>query len=359
MKRLNFLSVLFVALFLTTTIFAQFTRQQAIDLILNDVLSDDMDNIDVYASFNSFSDDAALIDNDNATNPYAGSWVFYVNDSPFAAWYHQCRYIFVNASNGDYSTVGKEIYPKFLLTDYEEISSAVRPDLIAMDGTPFVPDPQKVESNYNYALIICAMDNMRNISNVSLIFNVLIQNYNYKKENIIVLYNYDGHNYSNRWYDDLDGPLEPSYDIDGEATWENIQTTITNLSTDLEHSDQLAIFFTGVPVQIAGATVNMGFPVDANIIELYPAYDLSQAIDNINCGQMILNFDVNSASEVSSLFEATGSSGDICKNRYLTGSTSTYENNYAEMYFSGGNYSEQLFYWASAARGFLPDVNAP
>ncbi|MCD4698105.1 MAG: hypothetical protein K8S16_17910 [Bacteroidales bacterium] len=153
MKHLKFLSFLFVALFLTTTIFAQFTRQQAIDLILNDVLSDELDNIDVYASFNSFTDDAVLIDNDNAANPYAESWVFYVNDSPFASWYHPCRYIFVNASTVDYSTVDKEIYPKHLSTDFEEISSADRPDPIAMDGTAFVPDPQKVESNYNYALI--------------------------------------------------------------------------------------------------------------------------------------------------------------------------------------------------------------
>jgi len=121
MKHLKFFSVLFVALFITTTIFAQFSRQQAIDLILNDVLSDDLDNIDVYASISSYTTNASLIDDDNAVNPYSGSWVFYINDSPFASWYHPCRYIFVSSSNGDYYVVNKKIYPKYLSTDYEEI----------------------------------------------------------------------------------------------------------------------------------------------------------------------------------------------------------------------------------------------
>jgi len=185
MKHLKFLSVLFVALFSTTTIYAQFTRQQAIDLILNDVLTEELDNIDVYASFSSFTDDTPLIDNDNATNPYAGSWVFYVNDSPFAAWYHPCRYIFVSGSSGDYTTVNKEIYPKYLSTDYEEVSLANRPEPVVMDGAPFVPVPEE-DSEFNYALIICAEDYERNISNVSLIFNVLSQTYNYNKEKIYV-----------------------------------------------------------------------------------------------------------------------------------------------------------------------------
>ncbi|MCF8369035.1 MAG: hypothetical protein K9G76_08315 [Bacteroidales bacterium] len=124
---------------------------------------------------------------------------------------------------------------------------ADRPDPVAMEGTAFIPAPEKVESSYNYALIISALDDIRKISNVSLIFNVLIDNYNYKKENIIVLYSYDGHNYSNGWFDNLDGPLNPDGDIDGPATWANIQSTIAQLTNDLGHDHQLAVFFTGVP----------------------------------------------------------------------------------------------------------------
>ncbi|MCF8369039.1 MAG: hypothetical protein K9G76_08335 [Bacteroidales bacterium] len=314
MKQFKFLLFLLVAFFLATTTFAQFTRQQAIDLILNDVLSDDLNKIDIYASFNSFTDDVELIDNDNATNPNADSWVFYVNDSPFAAWYHPCRYIFVSTSNGDYTTVSKEIYPKYLSTDYEVISTANRPDPIPMEGTAFIPTPEKVESSYNYALIICALDDIRNISNVSLIFNVLIDNYNYKKENIIVLYSYDGHNYSNNWNDDLDGPEIQSNDIDGPATYATIQQVIAEMKGEIQdpeyvlkalgHGDQLAVFFTGVPVKNTGAEPYMAFHVDQYNMANYPVSGISQPMEDIDCAQMIFTFDLNSASEVSWCFEA-------------------------------------------------------
>ncbi|MEZ5197821.1 MAG: right-handed parallel beta-helix repeat-containing protein [Bacteroidales bacterium] len=368
MKQFKFLSVLLVALLIATTIFAQFTRQQAIDLILNDVLSDELDNIDVYASFNSFSGDAALIDNDNATNPYAESWVFYVNDSPFASWYHPCRYIFVNTSNGNYSTVDKEIYPQYLSTDFEEISSANRPDPIVMDGTAFVPDPQKVESNYNYALIISAIDDVRNISNVSLIFNVLTQNYNYKEENIIVLYSYDGHNYSNDWGDNLNN-IDPEDDIDGPATWATIQQVITEMKGEepnpvyvleaLGHGDQLAVFFTGVPVNTSGIEPMLYFPTEDQIIGPYPVSGLSEPMEDIDCGQMIFTFDVNSASEIIPYFIGPVGSETKCFNRYLFGSTGNGEKNQAEWYITGGLYSEQIYYWAAAVRGLLPEPTAP
>jgi len=81
-------------------------------------------------------------------------------------------------------------------------------------------------------------------------------------------------------------------------------------------------------------------------------------MENIDCGQMILNFDVNSAEEVMAYFEADGTNA-LCQNRYLTGSCAIDEESYEEVYFSTGKYSEQLFYWASAARGYLPEVSAP
>ena len=148
MKNKFRILVLFVAIvcFTTTSIFAQFSRNDAIDLVLNTILTDDIGDVDVYASYNSISTDVELIDNDSESNPYAESWVFFIDDSPFASWYHGCRLVFVSSSNGDYSIENVSIYPKQLSTDYEEVSLADRPDPIVMDGTAFVPDPQKVES---------------------------------------------------------------------------------------------------------------------------------------------------------------------------------------------------------------------
>jgi hypothetical protein len=276
----------------------------------------------------------------------------------------------VSSSNGDYSIENVSIYPKHLSIDYEEVSLADRPDPIAMDGTQFVPDPQKVESNYNYGLIIASMDEPRSWFNTSLIYNVLMQNYNYKKENIFILYNYDGETHIPNFNNDLDGDTYED-DIDGPATWATIQQVIAEMKGEepnpvyeteaLGHGDQLAVFFTGIPVNNSGPEPALVFPVDQNNYVSVAASYISEPMENIACGQMVFTFDVNSSSDVSWYFEAANGTDVKCENRYLHGSTGSNEQNYAEMYFSGGNYSEQLFYWASAARGYLPDVysNAP
>lgn len=177
-----------------------------------------------------------------------------------------------------------------------------------------------------------------------------------------VLYSYDGHNYSNGWYDDLDGPLEPSDDIDGPATWDNIQTTITNLTEDLGHGDQLAVFFTGVPVQNVGGNYHFSF-WNENIGGSYLKSDdvslISVPMEAIDCGHMIFTFDVNSSSDIAAYFEPPVGSEYICLNRYFHGSTGTGEESLEELYITGGIYSEQLYYWASAARGHLPETFAP
>lgn len=344
----------------TTAIFAQFSRNDAINLVLNTVLYDNIGNIDVYCSYNSQTTSVNLIDNDSKPNPYAESWVFFSDDNPFASWYHSSRMIYVSAIDGSYTIENVEIYPKGLKTNYEEVSLANRPASVTMVGTAFTPDPEAKSSDYNYALIIVSTDNPRNWFNTSLVYNVLIDNYNYPEENIFVLYSWDGNSTSTPNYNDLDG--DGSYDdINGPATWSNIQSTIADLTTSLGHSDQLAVFFTGVPVNTAGPEPLMGFPIDDQFFTTYPVSGLSQPMEDIDCGQMILTFDVNSSADVSSYFEAANGTNVKCHNRYLHGPTASGETNYAEMYFSGGNYSEQLFYWASAARGWLPDVygNAP
>jgi len=52
----------FAVLMSTESIFAQFSRDDAIDLVLNTILADDIGNVDVYSSYNSFTTDVELID---------------------------------------------------------------------------------------------------------------------------------------------------------------------------------------------------------------------------------------------------------------------------------------------------------
>ena len=73
--------------------FAQFSRNDAQNLVLNTILVNDVDDVDVYASDNSVAVNVKLIDSDSIINPYATSWVFFVDDNPFASWYHASRII--------------------------------------------------------------------------------------------------------------------------------------------------------------------------------------------------------------------------------------------------------------------------
>ncbi len=266
--------------------------------------------------------------------------------------------MFVSTDNGDYSIETVGIYPKNLNSAYELTSGANRPEPVSMDGTAFTPDPEKVLSNYNYALIIVAMDNARNWYNTSLIYNVLTQNYNYQEDNIFVLFSWDGNSTSTDYYNNLNGDAIID-DIDGPATYTNIQTTITNLTNDLKHGNQLAVFFTGVPVDNSGIEPLLSFPIDENTLGQYPVTTISQPMEDIATGQMILMFDLNSSTDVAAYFSDPIGDGVACPNRFLLCSTFSNEENQAEMYFSGGKYSEQLFYWASAARGFLPKHDEP
>jgi len=71
MTKLSKFTVLAIFCLLTASAFAQFSRNDAIDLVLNTILADDIGGVDVYASSNSFTTDIELIDNVSPTNPYS------------------------------------------------------------------------------------------------------------------------------------------------------------------------------------------------------------------------------------------------------------------------------------------------
>jgi hypothetical protein len=135
MKKLIYF-VLFVAVsfMLTNTLFAQFSRNDAINLVLNTVLTNDVGTVDVYTAHNSIATDLELVDTNLITNPYSESWVFFSDDNPFAGWYHDCRVIFVNSANGSYTISNVGIYPKYLASEWDEISMVTRPEpLVCID----------------------------------------------------------------------------------------------------------------------------------------------------------------------------------------------------------------------------------
>ncbi len=81
---------------------AQFTSQQATNLVLNQVLSAELDQVDVYMVDVAKSGQNTILlgNNETVAMPYSSNWVYFVDDRPFANWAHPCRFIFVDEATG-------------------------------------------------------------------------------------------------------------------------------------------------------------------------------------------------------------------------------------------------------------------
>lgn len=356
----GFASFIFVAL-LASVAFGQFSRQNAEDLVLNSILLGTEGKVDVYVSTTSVSGQIVLIDNDTILCPYQGNWVFFVDDHPYSGWYHDCRYIFVNDQTGDYSIVNAGIFPKNQSSDYEMVAgiSYPEPAMISVGGSSLM-DALPPNDHY-FAVIVCVIDNQANWNDVSLVYNTLIQKYGYKKENIFVHYSFDGT--SPLYGSDLDDPTYYSNDLDYPATHPAIDATFNELAgnynnnpdiPELGHGDLLSVFFIDVPVNTPD---KWAFWADnqGEFMLLVNSSVTANKLAGIDCAQMLLTFSINSGETIAAPFMDFTNPVD-CESRYVHTATSANEAKHYEQYITGGNYSEYLFYWSAAVRGFYPDA---
>jgi hypothetical protein len=129
MAKLRFLLLFVIILQFHFISKGQFTRQQALNLVLNQILVNDTGHIKVYSSYDSIpsGDSLILFDNRKISLPYPYNWVFMSDDVPLAYWNHPCRYVIVNTNNGDYTISNNDIFPLKLQTDFETILSFPNP----------------------------------------------------------------------------------------------------------------------------------------------------------------------------------------------------------------------------------------
>jgi len=375
-KQALFLTIV-IALFSSLNMRGQFTREQAIDLVLNQLLVEDLNTIDVYASYGLKNDTSKLVLKcyDTLGYPYSSNWLFFVDDKPFANWHHSCRYIFVNAENGEYTILNeKTIYPLELSDKFELISVMPNPnpDILASQEPPIIipaePDP------HLYAVIIVGVDdpvNNRFWNDVSALYTTLITKYGYEKDNIFVHFS-EGFGVTSN---DLDGP-PPSNDIDFPAYQDDLRTTFKNLAGDwhnnpsipeLEDDDQLFIFIddhgdTDFPI-FSHAWIDLPLPPSGGTVEDAILRDdtLASWIKNIHCAQMIFLFQqCYGGGFADDLFNYT--LYDVkCKNRLFYSAANYNEPSVAEMHITNKKYCEFTFYWVAAVRGNFPffDGNLP
>ncbi len=124
MKILFFLSLVFCICINPMQSNAQYSQQQATNLVLNQILSEELNQVDVYI----FDDTAAvevavtIASGESILLPYTSCWVYFLDDGPFMNWEHPCRYIFVCDSTGNYTVAEKSYFPILWDSTYNSIS---------------------------------------------------------------------------------------------------------------------------------------------------------------------------------------------------------------------------------------------
>jgi len=357
MKNLLKTSIAFLFLAtITITVQAQYTRQQAINLVENTILVNDIGSVDVYASLTSRSSSQPIdvFNGVTITCPYSNNWVFFVDDKPFANWMHDCRFIFVDASTGNYNIVNDDMFPVDLYTNFELINQITRPVVANLPDYSVVPEDDPTENDaYKYAVLVCPWDNQRNWNNISVIYNTLVYEYGYPKANIYVHY-YDGTSSSGS---DLDGG-DYSDDIDHDASKSQVQSTFIQLSNNLGHGTQLFVYMGAWTTQ-ADQIGLIDDPLYPTFLVPYTSAEFASDMEDIACSQMnfLLSFNY-SGSFKDELSDFTTYNVE-CPNRSIHSSTSATKESYNEIHITNNKYDEYVFYWSAAARGTYPVTDEP
>jgi hypothetical protein len=265
---------------------AQFTSQQATNLVLNQVLSAELDQVDVYMVdvAKSGQNTISLGNNETVDMPYSSNWVYFVDDRPFANWAHPCRYIFVNEATGAYQIVNSDFFPVDWKSVYTTMSEMVRPTPMDLPVNPNATI-NGLDPNPNlYAVIINGADQDRYWNDISAIYCTLLDVYGYTEENIFVHYVYGtgifGEDFDNDGVDDID---YDAYKTSIHHTFQEMsgETNTSPEIPELGPDDGLFIFVDDHGYMSGGHSyINLPGGSLAD-------YELAEYLEDINCAQII------------------------------------------------------------------------
>jgi len=359
-------SIIFFVILFFNTVVAEINRTEASNLVLNAILKQENTKKDIYFYNKVFpnSMDSRLL-NTEIRSPFKKSWLFFVDDIPFADWLHPCRYIFVDVQTGKYKVIKNDTPPYGFDrynpdSPFEILSSAPRPPKRPMPSGNIgkitaLNKSASVNPNL-YAVLVSGAESGKYWNNLSAMFCTLTQKYGYAKENIFV-----------HWGDgvasqgsDLDGPQTPSNDIDYNAFHSTLEKTFKNLSGEwtnapeipaLGPDDQLFIFFTGHGgYDGINDKSNLVIEDSNNLWD----YELAGWLENLNCGAIIyMGTQCHSGGFINDLSDYTNFN-PLCKSRTFHAACAEDEFSYAEYIITTEAYDEFVYYWTAAVRGAYP-----
>lgn len=362
--------LLSAALLCITTMgsYAQFSSQQATNLVLNQILAGERNEVDVFMMDSLLTtNDSVLLRNGQIINQcYPSSWVFFVDDTPFANWAHPCRYILVSSVDGSWQIFNKSFFPLDWDTDYSSVSQILRPVIPALPANTDVVIEPCEPNPHLYAVFIVGDDAERFWNDISAMYVTLIEVYGYIKENIYVHY-VEG-NSTQQHGNDLDD--DEVSDFDYPAYKNDIENTFNELSgnkstmdeiTELEPDDQLFIYV-DCHGEMSGGYHSICLPlenkVDPTGYDYIADYEMAEYIEDIECAQIIALFQPCYMGGFKTELSDYENYEVACSNRTII----TASNNgpsYAEMSITNVKFNEFVFYWCAAVRGYYPLNDEP
>lgn len=332
-----------------------YTKKQADNMVLNTLLISDLESSDVYSldTLISKNDTIWHFDGSFIKSPYNTAWAYFVDDCPFANWVHPCRYIFVNATNGNYQLINSELPPEHF--HFTPLSLFTRPTPVPYDnGAIETPMVKTVQDNpHLFAVLICGSEGAseyRFKNDVSAVYSTLTNVYGYPKSNIYVLYNTGSSLFGN----DLDGDGDP--DINYDARKETITDVFNELSgksndypeiPELDVDDQLFIF-----VDDHGGR-NNGISYFTTPTGVYYDTTMAKDLEQVKCAQMAVLMQPCKSGGFPVRLTDYVNYNVQCKNRSVH-SSSNNEWSWSENIITHNNYCEFTYYWVAAVRGYYP-----
>lgn len=332
-----------------------YTKKQADNMVLNTLLISDLESSDVYSldTLISKNDTIWHFDGSFIKSPYNTAWAYFVDDCPFANWVHPCRYIFVNATNGNYQMINSELPPEHF--HFTPLSLFTRPTPVPYDnGAIETPMVKTVQDNpHLFAVLICGSEGAseyRFKNDVSAVYSTLTNVYGYPKSNIYVLYNTGSSLFGN----DLDGDGDP--DINYDARKETITDVFNELSgksndypeiPELDVDDQLFIF-----VDDHGGR-NNGISYFTTPTGVYYDTTMAKDLEQVKCAQMAVLMQPCKSGGFPVRLTDYVNYNVQCKNRSVH-SSSNNEWSWSENIITHNNYCEFTYYWVAAVRGYYP-----
>lgn len=116
----NFLLLLCIVFSINLS--AQVTRDEAINIVIDELIYPH--SLEYKWLFSKYD---ILLQNDTVWTefeayylcPFDENWVFFIDDNPGAYWAHDCRYVFMDVSNGNYDVID-ELWPPILFWNFSE-----------------------------------------------------------------------------------------------------------------------------------------------------------------------------------------------------------------------------------------------